>query len=148
LPGLSARSLTGCAYTFPADLGGKPNVLVLVFERRQQPAADSWFPFLERLMAEHQDLRAYTLRLMANGYTLARPFIDGGMVAEIHSQIARERTLTVYTDVRQLAQALDIPTTAAAVLLVDAAGRIGWRGQGRYDPVQAAALARAVAGMG
>jgi hypothetical protein len=59
----------------------------------------------------------------------------------------RERTLTVYTDVRQFTQVLQITTTATiTVLLIDRVGRILWRGQGGYDAAQVAALERAIGG--
>jgi hypothetical protein len=79
-PRINALSLTGCEYTLPAERGGERNVLVLAFQRRQQALVASWFPFLEQLMANHRDLRAYEVAIVPSVYTLARPFIDGGMI--------------------------------------------------------------------
>jgi hypothetical protein len=147
-PTISARSLSGCEYTLPADLGGERNVLVLMFQRRQQALVASWFSFLEQLMANHRDLRAYEVAIVPSVYTLARPFIDGGMIGGTPDLTVRERTLTVYTDVRQFTQVLQITTTVTiTVLLIDRVGRILWRGQGGYDAAQTAALERAIGGV-
>lgn len=144
-PSIDARNLTGCEYMLPADLGGEHNVLVLIFQCRQQAPAASWFPFLEQLTASHRDVRAYEVALVPSVYRLARPFIDGGITASIPEPAVRERTLTAYTDVRQFTQALQIATPATiAVLLLDRVGHVLWRGQGGCDTAQAAALERAI----
>ena len=60
--------------------------------------------------------------------------------------VVRDRTLTVYTDVRRVMAALQIPSTATiTLLLVDRSGRIFWRDAGAYDVERAAGLERALA---
>lgn len=141
-PTLSARNLAGCTFLLPAGLGGERNVLVLIFQSAQHALAAGWFPFLERLLARQCGLQVYEIALVPSVYTLARPFIDGGMIAGTPDRAIRERTLTSYTDVAQITQALGITAASIAVLLVDRAGQVLWCGQGAYHPAQAAMLER------
>jgi hypothetical protein len=145
-PVLQARNLNGRTFTLPAEFGGAYNIAVIAFRRWHQQLVDAWFPYLESLMAAHPDLRAYELPMIGGLYSLARPFIDGGMAAAIPDPAVRDRTLTVYTDVRQVVAALQIPSTATiTLLLVDRSGRIFWRDTGAYDAERAASLERALA---
>jgi len=144
-PVLQARNLNGRTLTLPADFGGTYNVAVIAFQRWHQELVDAWFPYLEPLVAAHPELRAYELPMIGGLYSLARPFIDGGMAAAIPDPAVRERTLTVYTDVRRVMAALQIPSTATITLvLVDRSGRIFWRDAGAYDAERAAGLERAL----
>lgn len=145
-PALQARNLNGQRINLPAGLGGERNLVLIAFRRWHQALVDSWFPYLDTLLAAHPELRAYELPLISSMYALARPLIDGGMAAAIADPKVRERTLTVYTDVSRVTTALQIiNTTTISVLLVDRQGRILWRSEGPYSPVQAAGLERALA---
>jgi len=148
-PSLEARNLNGKRLSLPAGFGGARNVVLIAFRRWHQSLVDSWFPYLERIMSTHPDLRAYELPLISSLYALARPLIDGGMAAAIPDPKVRERTLTVYTDVGRVTAALRIGNQSTiTVLLVDREGRIFWRGEGAYAPERAAGLERALAAEG
>lgn len=145
-PPLEARNLNGKRVVLPGGLGGERNLVLIAFRRWHQALVDSWFPYLDTLMASHPELRAYELPLISSLYGLARPFIDGGMAVAIPDPKVRERTLTVYTDVGQVMVALNIPNTMTiTVLLVDRQGRIFWRSEGPYSAERAAGLERALA---
>ncbi len=103
------------------------------------------FPPWPPLLTAHPDVRAYELPMIAGGYTLARPFIDGGMARAIADSVVRERTLTVYTNVAQSLAALQInnPETIT-ILLVDRSGQIFWRSEGEYTVAKGAALEQAL----
>jgi hypothetical protein len=145
-PTVQARNLNGRTLALPADLAGTLNVLLIAFRRDHQQLIDAWFPALEPLLAAHPNLCAYELPVIAGGYTLVRPFIDGGMAGAIPSPAVRERTLTVYTDVKRFRAALQINSPATiTILLVDRNGQISWRGTGAYTAEQGAGLAQAIA---
>ena len=93
-PPLQARNLNGRRLALPAEFAGARNVVIVAFRRWHQRLVDSWFPALDPLLTAHSDLRAYEVPILAGRYTLARPFIDGGMAGAISSLAARERTLT------------------------------------------------------
>jgi hypothetical protein len=107
---------------------GVRNVVIGAFRREHQQLVDTWFPALDPLLAAHPDLRAYEMPVLASGYSLVRPFIDGGMAVAIPSPAVRERTLTAYTNVAKVIAALQIrsPETIT-ILLVDRSGQISWR---------------------
>lgn len=140
-PPLQARNLNGRTLALPTEFAGTRNVVIVAFRRWHQQMVDSWFPALEPRLAAHPDLRAYELPMIASGYTLARPFIDGGMARAIPNPVVRERTLTVYTNVAQSLAALQISSTETiTILLVDRSGQIFWRSEGEYTADKGAAL--------
>ncbi|MFQ3661014.1 MAG: hypothetical protein SNJ69_01325 [Chloroflexaceae bacterium] len=144
-PDLEARNLNGKRIYLPSGFGGTRNIVLIAFRRWHQAMVDSWFPYLERLMSTHQDLRAYELPLISSVFALARPFIDGGMASAIPDPRVRERTLTVYTDVERVTATLHIRNRSTiTVLLVDRDGQIYWRSEGPYSPERAAGLERAL----
>lgn len=145
-PTLPARNLNGRALTLPAEFGGAFNIAIIAFRRWHQTLVDAWFLFLNPLLAAYPDLRAYELPIIGRQYTLARPFIDGGMAFAIPDPAVRNRTLTVYADVQQVAAALQIPSTETiTLLLVDRSGRIVWRDAGPATAQRAAGLAQTLA---
>lgn len=145
-PPLQACNLNGRTLQLPAEFSGERNVALIAFRRWHQELVDSWFPYLERLLAAHSELRAYELPMIGGLYTLARPFIDGGMAAAIPDPAVRERTLTIYTDVGRARSALGITSTETiTLLLVDRQGRVFWRNQGGYSAERANGLERALA---
>ena len=140
-PPLQARNLNGRTLALPTEFAGTRNVVIVAFRRWHQQMVDAWFPALEPRLAAHPDLRAYELPMIASGYTLARPFIVGGMARAIPNPVVRERTLTVYTNVAQSLAALQISSTETiTILLVDRSGQIFWRSEGEYTADKGAAL--------
>jgi hypothetical protein len=144
-PTIEARNLEGKNLTVPADLEGEQNVVLVAFQQWHQQLVDSWMPWLTQLAARQTALRVYEMPMLSRMYTLARPFIDGGMAAAIRSKQVREQTLTVYTDIGRVTGLLQIENTQdITLLLVARNGSIVWRGRGGYDAQQAVALEQAV----
>lgn len=144
-PRMEARNLEGRTFKLPADFEGERNVVIVAFERWQQELVDTWMPFLNRLMAKDPGLRVYEIPVISWMYAPARFVIDGGMTAGIPNKTVREHTLTVYTDVRQVLRALDLPNSRTiAILLVDRTGNILWRELGAYAEKQGEALKQAL----
>jgi len=130
-PHLAARDLEGRALELPDDFSGAFNLVVVAFQREQQAMVDSWVAWFESIATEHPTLRCYEVPVIATRWSPARRFIDGGMAQAVRAQEARRRTLTVYTDVRRVTDALAIDDTdTVTVLLVDADGRLRWRTTG------------------
>jgi hypothetical protein len=82
-PPIEARNLNGRRLALPAGFAGVRNVVIVAFPRWHQPLVDAWFPVLHLLLAAYPDLRAYELPMIASGYRLVRPVIDGGMAVAI-----------------------------------------------------------------
>ena len=144
-PGIEARNLEGRVFKLPADFEADWNVVLIAFQQWHQNLVDSWMPFLGQLQASYPALCVYEMPTISNLYSLARPFIDGGMAAAIRSKQVRERTLTVYTNLANVVRPLQIASTETITLvLVDRAGRVGWRCIGGYTVDQATSLEREV----
>ncbi len=130
-PHLAARDLEGHTLELPDDFAGASNLVIVAFKREQQSMVDSWVAWFETIAAEHPTLRCYEVPVIATRWSPARPFIDGGMAQAVRVQEARRRTLTVYTDVRRVTDALAIDDTdTVTVLLVESDGRLRWRTTG------------------
>lgn len=145
-PPLRARNLNGRTLVLPAAFVGARNIVMVAFHRSDQQAVDSWFPTVDKLLISYPNLRAYEIPMMAHGYALMRPFIDGGMARAIADPVVRERTLTVYTNVAQSMAALKISSPEQiAILLVDRNGALYWRSEGAYNDAKGAHLQQALA---
>ena len=145
-PCLSARDLEGRAVSLPDDLGGEHSLVIVAFRREQQPIVDSWIAWYESIATECPTLGCYELAVIATRWSPARPFIDGGMARAVRERHARRRTLTVYTDVRRVTDALAIDDTGVVtVLLVGADGRLRGRTTGSANEEAGSGLLRALA---
>ena len=134
-PDLDATSLDGRRVRLPVELEG-PTVVILAFQRWQQAEVDAWIEELEALGCPHPILEVPTI---GRGYRWARSFIDGGMRAGIADPVVRARTLTVYTDVGRVLEALGLSTADHVVVaLVEATGEVRELYQGTYEPRAAA----------
>src|SRR5664279_2573234 len=130
-PRLAARDLEGRVRSLPDDFAGTCNVVVVAFRREQQSMVDSWIAWFDTIAAQHPGVRCYEVPVIAARWSLARPVIDGGMAQAVRAQEARRRTLTVYTDVGRVTDALAIDDTrTVTVLLVDSDGRVRARTTG------------------
>ncbi len=115
----------------PEAFSGAPNLVVVAFRREQQSTVDSWVAWFESIASKHPRLRCYEVPVMATRWSPGRRVIDGGMAQAVRTPEARRRTLTVYTDVRRVTDALTIEDTGTvAVLLVDSDGWVRWRTTG------------------
>jgi len=132
-PEIQAQSLDRERYDLPGEFEGRRNVAVVAFRREQQQLVDTWLPFLLALEAEHDDLRIYEIPTISRRWSPARRFIDGGMAVGIADREACARTLTSYTDVGRVQQALGLPDdTTIATVLTDRDGRITWMATGAF----------------
>jgi hypothetical protein len=140
-PSVLGTNLEGTPLRLPEDLGGRLNLLLIAFRQVQQADVDTWVPYTDELEARRPDVRAYELPVLAAGYRLARPFIDGGMRAAIADPAVRARTVTLYLDKAAFRAALGVPTEDRIhARLVDRAGATYWSADGPWDAAKAAAL--------
>jgi hypothetical protein len=146
-PQLAARDLERRARALPEDFSGAPNLVVVAFRREQQPMVDTWVEWFGTIAAQHPQLACYEVPVIATRWSPARPVIDGGMAQAVRESQARRRTLTVYTDVRRVTDALSIDDTGTiTVLIVDPDGNLLWRTTGPYTEEAGSALLELLAG--
>ena len=146
-PEIEARGLDGRAYLLPEELEGERNVLLVAFHRHQQQAIDGWLPPLLELEQRLPGVRVYELPTISRSWSPLRWFIDGGMTRGIPDLDARARTLTTYTAVQDVVEALGLPgTETIAVVIVNRGGRIEWQESGEFDRIHFSALTAALEG--
>jgi hypothetical protein len=144
-PELEARNLLGQRLKLPADFAGERAVAIVAFERWHQRLVDEWIAWLNDTAPRYPGTEVYEVPVLSNLYIIARPMIDGGMAAAISSEQVRSHTLTVYTDVRRVREALGLPDTRTiGLFLVGRDGTIRWRGRGAFSEPQATALEEAL----
>jgi hypothetical protein len=144
-PNLRARDLEGTVLELPQALTGDPSIVIVAFQRRQQATVDTWVPWLSELRERLPGIEIYEVPTIARRWLPARRMIDGGMRAGIPDPSTRRRTLTTYTDVTTVLDALALDgTNTIVVCVVDAEGTILWQGLGAYDTTLASELERTV----
>ena len=144
-PLVEGTNLEGERFALPTDFKGELNVVLVAFKREQQTDVDSWTPLLKSVAETRRDLRTYELPVLARGYRLMRPFIDGGMRRGIPDVAVRAATITLYIDKTPFREALRLPDEDRIyVLLVDRRGRVQWRTDGRFDERAGADLVRRI----
>ena len=138
LPSLTTRDLNGDVKTLP---DGNLNVLMVAYERPQQRQVDSWVPTLAALELEVPGLRYYELPVVGAMSPARQQHLDFAMRQGIPDRDARARTLTFYVDRHQFRAPLGIDgESQMAVILIDGAGRVLWRGAGAHTVAAASAL--------
>ena len=107
-PVLEGRSLLGERVALPAGLPAERTLVLVAFQRWQQPVVDGW---ISRAVAGGRAVHAarrrrrpmpvavVELAVLSVGWKPARRFIEGGMVAASRDPDVLARTITVYTDV-------------------------------------------------
>jgi hypothetical protein len=147
-PTLDTHDLEGEHVRVPDDLPAGPRIVLLPFQRWQQPIVDGWSRQAHALAETHPGLSVWEVPAISNHYEAARFFIDGGMKAAIPDVDVRKHTLTAYTDMSALIGELGIPDYETVhAFLLDGEGEIVWRGSGQVDEQQVAALATALEGL-
>ena len=128
-PNLRARDLEGASLDLPQALTGDPSIVIVAFQRRQQAMVDSWVPWLSELRERLPGIEIYEVPTISRRWLPARRVIDGGMRSGIPDPSTRRRTLTTYTDVGAVLDALALDgTDTIVVCVVDAEGTILWQG--------------------
>lgn len=145
-PHVHARNLEGAAIAVPNELGGDVNCIVVAFHREHQRLVNTWLPHLDAIAVSIPGFCYFEMPTISRRWAPARWFIDGGMTQAIPDRAARERTITVYTNVGPVVAALGLrDTSTIATVLVDRRGSIVWQCTGAYTADAGAALEQAVA---
>lgn len=132
-PVLKSENLNQREVSLPAEFNARRSILFIAYKQNQQPAVDSWNPFLADVTAEYSDVKYFELPTLGSGNSLFRGFIDGGMRSGITDPAVRERTITLYTDVGKFQAALGLSGTAAIdVLVIDKTGKVLAKAAGVY----------------
>lgn len=144
-PTVSGESLNRRAFTIPADLDARYNILVVAFYQRQQSDVDTWLPAAKEIAADHANVEYYELPTISGGWGLVKGWVDGGMRSGIPAFASRERVVTIYTDTARFRELAGIENPEKIWAgIVDRDGRVYWSARGPADGAMLADLRRAV----
>jgi hypothetical protein len=144
-PNVSGSNLEGKRFRLPNDFEGDLNIVIMAFKREHTDLIDSWLNSIAQMTEKNTGLRSYELPVLSVAYSPFRWWIDGGMRAGILDEEARNRTITVYTDKRNLKRRLEIPNEETIyIFLVNRNGTILWQDQGRFTEAKFRKLQNAV----
>jgi len=147
-PEVEGRNLEGWEFSLPGDFEGEANLVLIAFRREHQALVDTWMPPAAALSDTEARFRYYELPVLAGGYSLFRGFIDGGMRSGIDDLGARERTITLYLDKGSFRESLELPDEDTIyALVVDPAGNVAAREEGRHTATKWVHIERAVRGL-
>jgi hypothetical protein len=145
-PTVSGSNLDRHRLTFPDDLAGELNVILIAFQQWQQAQVNTWLPLVRDIEARYRSVRHYELPTIERYPKLAQMFINEGMRAGIPDPLARERTVTLYLDKDGFRRALAMADEDDIyVLVVDRQGVVRWRSRGTLTEEKAQRLEEALA---
>lgn len=148
-PVVTSYNLEKAKVVLPQDLEGQLNILLLSFEREQQPAADSWVPVAKQLEASHGDLRHYQLPVFTRENFLYRWWLNSSLRSDMPEGESRKTTIPLYLNRPAFLTDLQISTDKQiAVLLVEKNGRVLWRTTGEATDEKKAGLLAAILAAG
>lgn len=121
-PVIEAADLNGRRVTLPNDLPGSPSLVLVVFNRAQQPVADAWIAALD--LRRRNDIDWIELPVLRAILKPGSPFVDAGMRAGMPDRDGRARIITTYGQ-RGFIEAAGLPSfTTPYTMVVDRSGRI------------------------
>ena len=136
-PQVAGRNVNEQSYTLPSGFKGEYNLVLLAFTQRHQRAVNTWLDKLKTLEKQYSQFRVYELPTLPKFPQWQQQQLDNWMSAGISDPLARERTITLYTDVGAMKEALNIPNTSnIRLFLVDRSGKVYWQGEGTYSEKQ------------
>jgi hypothetical protein len=136
-------NLEGKRFELPHDFKQAHTLVLIAFEQWQQEVVNTWLTPLAELVKDYPMLDYYELPTINTMSPLYQAYIDGVMYVGIPDRRARERTITLYVDVKTFCQALQLPTTENIyVLLLDQQGDVRWQVEGEYTPAKGTDLRR------
>jgi hypothetical protein len=129
-PLLSGINLEGKKHELPKDFIGELNLIAIGFEREHQEAINTWIKVADELIEKNPKIKFYEVPLIYELGTFSRTWINNGMRLGIQNEIARKRTVTVFTNRDKFFEIMDMKGDKIYTLLLDKDGKILWRAEG------------------
>ena len=129
-PLLAGINLEGKKHELPKDFIGELNLIAIGFEREHQEAINTWIKVADELIENNPKIKFYEVPLIYELGTFSRTWINNGMRLGIQNEIARKRTITVFTNRDKFYEIMDMKGDRIYVLLLDKDGKILWRCEG------------------
>jgi len=138
LPSVTAYALDRIKVTLPADFRSPLNILILSFQRDQQPAVDGWFAVLG---SAAPGVQTWLLPISARENGLYRWWLNASLRGSQPASQPRRYTVPLYVNKGEFLRSLQVTSEKEIVLLLtDKAGHVLWRTGGPVNDSKKAAL--------
>jgi hypothetical protein len=145
VPSVTSYSLDKVKVTFPDDLAGQQNVLILYFQPDQSEAAVAWSTALQPVKYAHPEMQTYILPVYPRENILYRWWIGASLRSGAPPAQEWRSTVPIFVDKSRFLAALGINSEKQfVVLLTDKAGHVEWRADGPLDGNKFTSLVAAV----
>ena len=147
LPSLPAKRMDAQSIWLPQELPSSRTLALVAFARGQREEVQSW---IDGLQLERQPQIAWVkLRVLPDpGDEKDRQAIEQRLAAKHAGAPDRDRQVSIFTDRDAFARAAGLSGTQASVLVLDRAGHVLARAEGRFDAAKAQALRETVLAQG
>jgi hypothetical protein len=137
LPPVSGYALDRTRVSLPGDFATPWNLLILLFQRDQEPLVDAWAQAIPAMPGVQVWLMPVSTR--ENG--VYRWWLNASFRSSLPAAQPRHYVLPVYVDKPQFLRSLEITSEQDVVLLLtDKSGRVFWRTSGPLADDKKAAL--------
>ena len=133
-PRLVGADLQGNQRQLPQSFSGKINLVAVAFMHKQQSDVNSWLPIFTEMAKQNQQIKFYEVPLLSERNALRRVAINNGMRSGVKDEVARARTITVYTNREKFFALTNMREENITILAVDDAGKILCRVDGPATP--------------
>ena len=141
-PKITGIDLEGKKQELPGVFKNKLNLVIVAFKREQQAEVDTWIKATESILKENPNLSFYEIPLIYELSAFKRMWVNNGMRFGIPDEIARKRTITVYTNRKEFFEITKMEEEKIYALLIDNNGKILWRKEGVADDKKLSDLKR------
>jgi hypothetical protein len=132
-PKIIGIDLQGKRQELPSAFEGRLNIVAVAFKREQQKDVDSWIVGVDEIIKNNSDINFYEVPLIYELGMVSRMWVNNGMRYGIPSEIARKRTITVYTNREKFFEIMKMKEDRIYVLVLDNSGKILWQIEGMAD---------------
>jgi hypothetical protein len=139
-PKVSGINLDGKKQELPSAFKNKFNLVIVAFKREQQSEVDTWIKAAEPILKENSNLSFYEIPLIYELSAFKRMWVNNGMRFGIPDEIARARTITVYTNREEFFKITAMKEDSIYALLINDSGKILWRVDSTADEKKIAEL--------
>ena len=138
LPSVTAYTLDRAKVTLPADFTAPLNLLILSFQRDQQPVVDGWLP---ALTPGASPMQIWLLPISPRANGLYRWWLNASLRTSLPPSQPRRYTVPLYVNKAQFLRSLQVSSEKEVVLLLtDKTGHVLWRAEGPVTDSKVAAL--------
>ena len=143
-PKITGIDLDGKKQELPAAFKNKFNLVIVAFKREQQSEVDTWIKAIEPILKENSNLSFYEIPLIYEISAIGRMWVNNGMRFGIPDEVARKRTITVYTNREEFFRITNMKEDNIYALLIDANGKILWKVEGVANKANIAAVKKII----